>query len=322
MKIAIIISGNLRTFFMPTREDPNVRLCDLFFDKIVKVNDADIFAYTDTNDFYHNNVQYFSTDRKIEIVNDNSFRLHDNVDFIDNENAIKIIKENFSIFGDYLKYLYIENLFDPETDPNYNILYNANVKGYNPKLLIQQLRKVNIVYEELKKTNVKYDVILKWRFDNSIFENLDLKKYNYIDNDIYVPGIHSPIIYDWYAFGKTEFMDICLSAYNYIGNFLPEGKIYLCNKCKYYGSLQENLCHTSNDLYEITLSLEYHLFRIFKMNNIRLCNAGYSSFPYRYKDVNINIPIDDVINKLNINASLISYNSGREINEKIYKKNE
>lgn len=104
MKTAIIIAGNLRTFMMPTREDSNIRICDLFVENILNNNNLDIFVYTDTNDFYHNGVQYYSNNNKIEILNNDSFRIYNKIDFIENNKAKDIIeKELLLLFGNNLK---------------------------------------------------------------------------------------------------------------------------------------------------------------------------------------------------------------------------
>jgi len=324
MRIAIVICGNLRTFLMPTRENDKLRLCDSFVKNIVSNNNADVFAYTDTNDFYFDNTQYFGTERKIEILNNDTSRLHNNIDFINNNAARNIIFEQVKLsIGDNLMYLTVEDPFDATTDAKFQQLKNIGATGNNPILLLQQVRKMKLAYEQLKKyedeNNFKYDIILKWRFDNEINGLLNLKEYDYIENDIYVPGVHSPIIYDWFAHGNRNAMDFYLSLYDFIGNFLNEGRVYACDHCDFCGDINQHVSSHQKTLFEITLSVEYHLFRVLKINNIKLSNTKYSSGPYRYRN-EYGIHIDSIMKNLNIDATVVSYCPGIDINMKQYKK--
>lgn len=325
MKTAIILHGNLRTFFMPLRESAG-RLCDSFMKNIVIPNNADVFIFTDTNDFYHNGVQYYATDRRIEILNDNAYRLYHKVDFISNDQARHIINEEINALGPNIKAINVEDPFDATTDPKFKILNDANVKGSSPELLIHQFRKLKLCYEMIKtyeqENNFKYELLVKWRPDISApnYGELKFHEYDYVNNDIYVAGNHSPIIYDWHAFGRPRPMDYCLSLYDRLGNYLHEGLVFICDKCRYYG--EHNVCQMCGKIdymSEITLAPEYHLFRIYKENNIKIRNSGYDAYPYRYKNTNVNTPIDEVMNELNINATLVTYSTGIDIKKTLYK---
>jgi len=63
MKIALVIHGNLRTFFMPIRETPSKRVCDVLLDNIILPNNPDVFVETDSNDFFHNNAVNYSNSK-------------------------------------------------------------------------------------------------------------------------------------------------------------------------------------------------------------------------------------------------------------------
>lgn len=322
MKIAIILSGNLRTFLMPTRET-GARVCDNFINNIVKPNNADVFVFTDTNDFYHNGTQYYATDRKIEILNNDAFRLYDKVDFIDNNTSRNIISEQLDhIIGHNLKSIIVEDPFNVAVDDKFHLLNNANVKGSSPILLVHQFRKLKLAYNLMKeyeqKNNFTYDIVVKWRFDISAKNQLNFSNYNYSDYDVYVAGIHSPIIYDWHMFGKRQAMDYVLSIYDILGKFLPEGQVYLCEKCRKYSHSNICICGNKDRIHEITLAPEYHYYRTFKDNNIRINNSGYEGSPYRY--TNSNAPIDNIMEKLGIEATVITYTAGKEIGEKKYDK--
>lgn len=319
MKSAVVISGNLRTFLMPTRDNSNVSLYDLFIRDIVVPNNLDVFIYTDTNDFYFNDIQYYSTS-SIEILNNDVFRLHDKIEFITNDLARKIITEQLQIPN--TKSIIIENPYNPKEDSKFNLLNNANVDGSSPILLIHQFRKLKAVYNLVKEYEVKhnfhYDVIVKWRFDISNHGKFDLNNYDYSDCDVYVAGDHSPVIYDWHMFGKRTAMDKALSLYNSLGSYLEEGRVYCCDKCRKYGLIKNNCNCGDHFAFEITLAPEYHYFRLFRDNNIRIKNSGYPACPYRYKGIDMNQNSIDNIIKANNIPSVISYSSGNKVSEKSY----
>lgn len=311
MRIAIVVSGNLRTFFMPYGK---LRLCDEFLTNIVEQNSADLFFVTDTNDFYLNGSQYFSNN-KIEILNNYTYRLHNKIEFITSDEAKKLIFKELKIFYPYLKSLMVEDPYCAEQDPKIEKLRSANVSGNNPILVIQQLRKMYLGYQLLKsyeqKNSFCYDVILRWRFDNTI--NGPLKLNLYEPSNIVVPGVHSPIIYDWFAYGGRKAMDVYLSLYERVGDFLDEGKIFICSECSYYGA--DNHHCEGGELHEITLSVEYHLFRAFQEHNIKPHNTTYQSCPYRYNS--LNMPFDEFVKKNNIKGTVCTYKPNNEILETI-----
>ena len=124
-KIALILSGNIRTFFYKNNYIANNYL------KLANKLDIDIFIYTDNNDFYYNDCQYFSENNKelvMGIENDYNKRLYKNRNFISYENAHKIIKKTLtSIFGDRLKKLHIEDFNSNKIDE----IYDKNNKFHN-----------------------------------------------------------------------------------------------------------------------------------------------------------------------------------------------
>lgn len=280
MKVAIILSGNLRSFSMiPKGYD--AKISDLFVKHLVSCNDADVFAFTDTNDFYHDGTVYFTND---EYRKDDIYK----IDTISTDDAKDIINNQVSAIGDNLKYFHIENPFDITTDPKFNLLNNPNVGGCHPKQLLHQFRKLNLAYKAMKnyetKHNVYYDVIVKWRFDNSVTEDLDLSSYDFINHDVYTCGNHCPLIYDWHLFGNRKAMNHCLTIYDKLGSYLPEGKVYHCNGCINYGH-KPDCCPDHNDSSDITLAAEYHLFRTIKDNKLNMSNSRYTGgCPYRYEE--------------------------------------
>jgi hypothetical protein len=319
MRSAVVVSGNLRTFLMPI---DGQSLAQLFVQHIVEPNNADVFMFTDTNDFYLDGVQYFATDRRIEVLNKDASRLHDKIDFVDSSVARDLITARLQSICPNLKRLSVEDPFDARTDPKFDRLESANIKGNNPALLIHQARKTKLAYELLKQheldTKAKYDVVLRWRFDNTVSGHFDFASYDFTHHDLYVPGIHSPVIYDWFALGTRAAIDKCLSLYDAIGLFLDDGRMYICSKCKYHGSDSQHKCMHDSEVFEITLSVEYHLFRIFQAHGIRLCNARYQSCPYRYRKPGTSF--DALMERLNLDATVVRYTPGVEVHETRYQK--
>lgn len=305
---ALILFGNLRTFLMMTRENPSKRLCDLLMENIVIPNNADVFVFTDTNDFFFNGTQYYSTDKKIEVLNNDSCRLHSKIDFISNERAREIITDQLkSVIGSHLKSFHVEDIFDARLDPKFSMLNDANVGGSSPFLLIHQFRKLKLAYELVKKyeteNNVSYDTIIKWRFDLNVAGQLNMNAYDFVNNDVFVAGIYPPIIYDWHAFGNRKGIEYCLNIYDVLGSFLNEGKVHLQDSSKT----------------EITLAPEYHLFRSLDNSGIKYTSSGYPGFPYRYQGISTN-NIDPLIKALGIDATVVTFTPTNKVYEQEYRK--
>ena len=90
-KIALLLSGNIRTFFYNNNNIANNYL------KLVENQDIDIFIYTDNNDFNYNDIQYFSDNNKEKVLgieNDYYKRLSKNIQFINYNDSFKIIIYN------------------------------------------------------------------------------------------------------------------------------------------------------------------------------------------------------------------------------------
>ena len=88
-KIALLLSGNLRTFFRNNNANKYL--------EIANSQDMDIFIYTDDNDFYYNDCQYFSEnnrEKQLGIENYRKLRFYKNIDFVSYDEASKIIKKS------------------------------------------------------------------------------------------------------------------------------------------------------------------------------------------------------------------------------------
>lgn len=319
---------------MPLRDDLSSRPCDRFMRDLVLPNQADVFIYTDTSDFYYNGVQYYPATRRVEILNNNSFRLHDKIDFIETEKARGIIEAQIrTIVGGNLKSLVVESPYDPAIDPKFKQLHDANVAGSSPNLLIHQWRKLKLAYALMldfeRSTNSTYETTMKWRFDmHSPGSPLVIKSYNYGNTDVYIAGGETPIVYDWYAFGKRRGVEVFMNLYDRLGSMLHEGRVYMaeCSRChirSHWGAKDDRPCRVCKKTdtlgyCEITLAPEYHLFRLFRDAGIRVSPSGYAASPYRYKDHNDSRSVDDIMRSIG-NATLVNYTPTNDVGVKEYK---
>jgi len=225
-KIALILTGNLRTFFYNNNYIANKYL------ELANNQDIDIFMYTDDNDFYYNDCQYFSENNKDKILGiKNNFdkRLYKNNAFINYDEAKKIIETNlFNIFGYKLKKIYVDNFSPNKIDE----IYDKNNKYHNTFMnnpYSDMVRKrafmgreyktfncYNLMKDYEKENNIEYDIIIKSRFDTILTDinKLDIKNLNY-DKKLYCYK-HQYWIGDVWAIGNRFIMDKYLNYYNVI----------------------------------------------------------------------------------------------------------
>ena len=232
-KIALLLSGNIRTFFYNNNHIANKYL------ELANSQDMDIFIYTDNNDFNYDNIQYFSENNKEEVLgisNDYEKRLSKNRQFINYNNSSKIIKENFlKIFGDKLIKINIED-FNPELINNIydknNIYHNSFMNNKystftRKRALMCQFYKLYKCYNLLSdyeiENNFKYDIIMKSRMDVILF-NLNI--YNFknleLNNILYTNG-YGTVMADTWAIGNRFIMNEYCNYYLYISCNMVEG---------------------------------------------------------------------------------------------------
>jgi hypothetical protein len=169
-------------------------------------------------------------------------------------------------------------------------------------MLVKQWRKVKTAYELLKdyevKNNVHYDVIIKCRFDLHFYPEfrLEVERYDLANMDVYVPGIKTPLVFDWYAFGTRQAMDKYLNIYDALG-FTLDNRPVILSECRRCGkSISEDVlnkpvvhncpnCKKQDRIThgEVTIASEHHIYRTFKDNDIKFADAGYSVCVYRYR---------------------------------------
>lgn len=333
MKIALAIHGNLRTFLMPLRENPSLRLCDIFLQNIIipNLSNIDIFISTDCNDFYYDDFQYFCDDKKIEITNGNSFRLYPKIKFDSKKNCKDIIYKELNKILPNIKNISINDPENFENDEKTIILKKAIEKGRRgavPTQIVSQYKKLKTLYNDIEnyenKFNVKYDAILKIRFD-LLYPHHNPLILNSLDIDektIYVPGCQGNLVYDWLAYGKKEILKKYFNLYDNLG-FTLEYPCWLvencfqCGKTGIYGDMPCNTgwtdkcpnCKNSGNIWaaDITISSEYHIFKLYDLMNVKIKNINYMPLVYRYLDLNTSVNVDDILKNNNMkNVKFVS----------------
>lgn len=314
MKIALVLYGNLRTFFMKTRES-NFRVCDIIMQNIIEPNNPDIFINTDTYDFFYNDAQYFCSNQ-INLVNNDGFRLYPNVKFIEPNEAKNIIdKELRNFLGNKIKYMIINDYQDNylDGDPKYELLKDKIGWGPCPTLLVGQYKKLYKGWEIMnnyEKNNGEYDLIIKCRFDAGFNQGQRwfLSSFDYQNCDVYVPCIRRCMVDDWCAFGNRKGMTPYLKLYEELG-FTHSNPTYIieCNRdgsINYFGPepdkhMQDPCQHCGKHELRapanITLSSEHHIYALFEKLGIRYKISGHFAYVYRYRDTSFSKPAGLVI---------------------------
>lgn len=302
MRIAIALTGNLRTFFMPTREDVKTKVCDVFMRQIVSPNKADVFVSTDSVAFYLNGAEHFSSSF-VDIYNGEKHRLHDNPVLTPHpEGRGMILEELRKVVGPNLAGARVGEVHDATSDPKYQVLDSFQSSGSHPVMLIQQYRKLKIAHEMIlthERENGRYDIVIKCRPDN-MYPNaspLRMTSYDFSDTDAYGPGMRgAAFIHDWYAFGKRDAMMKYLALYDRLGDVLLPGKFYLsqCEACGHAWDRPHPVkvpcdkCGRADRVIstEETMASERHVYCLFQREGIRYRTAPYPVYVYRYRDTN------------------------------------
>lgn len=338
MRVAVAIHGNLRTFLMPLRNNAGVRICDLIKHHIVSPNNADVFALTDTNDYFREGIQYFPDTRRVEIVNGDAFRIYDRVAFIGHDEAKKVIEtEVSSIFGENLKNLVIEPPVNTLDDPKTKILSECKGSGCAPAMMVGQYRKVKLCHDLVAAYETQtspYDIVIKCRFDLYAPWAFAAGNYDFNNVDVYVPGVKGPVVYDWYAIGTRRAMALYMTLYERLGFPAAAGQMYMCecSRCglcirfgigeskDVIGSPHCPNCGKNDSLWhgDITLAPEHHLFRTFNDNGIRYAPAGYGGHVYRYKEPS-GQTLHDATKGMGT-MTIVTHTTSKDLDEHVYNK--
>jgi hypothetical protein len=320
---------------MPLRENPAIRVCDVIMANVIQPNNADVFIYTDTNDFYLNGIQYYPNDKKIEIINGNIFRIYDKISFLEPKDAAHVIEKEITNFlGGFLKKMVVEYPIDIKQDPKYKILQECdNTSICMPEMMTHQYRKIKKCYDlicDYEKINGLYDVVIKGRFDLFIEPLVYIPSYDLTNVDLYIPYIRGPTVPDWCAIGNRFSMGLYMSIYDNLGFTLKYGKTYVCEcsvcgECLKYGpdaspeimgAQKCPRCQRSDKLWfgDISIGPEYHIFRTITENKLRFKSIERLIYIYRYKEVTHQSITPELLKSLNIdNAILLNHTGDRNI---------
>jgi len=282
-KIALLLSGNLRTFFY------NDNYIAKKYLELANNHDIDIYIYTDNNDFYYNDCQYYSEHNKnktLGILNDYNKRIYKNTKFINYENAYKIITKNLiEIFGNKLKKLCIDNFTLDQLDLIYDKNNNYHNKFMNnpysqlsrkTALMCQQWKVYkcyNLMVDYEKENNFKYDIIIKSRFDTLLrdINKIDIKNLDY-EKKLYCFK-HRYWIADVWAIGDRFIMDKYCNYYNVIS----------CNIYNNVYSLDgNNTKNSDSDACEFGLT-----YLIKNIHGYNFCHTPLNEICFKFYDNNL-----------------------------------
>ena len=292
-KIALLLSGNIRRFF-----DKDLQLSNMYKD-LVKNQNIDVFIYTDNNDFYYNDVQYFSDnnkEKKLGIPSLYDRRIHTNTQFINYEDSSKIIRENLlNIFNNNLKDLYIEdynpklidNIYD-KNNINHNTFMNNNYSCFDRKnALMCQFYKLykcyNLLINYENNNKFKYNIIIKSRPELQLTDlnNYDIRNFN-LNNQIYCYNFDK-FISDAWAIGNRNIMDIYCNYYLNISQNMVD-QIYcfhngnnweIINNIDLKNYREKNLIHE-----DASDSGEFGLTYLIKKNNYGIYHFNISEVKF------------------------------------------
>jgi len=224
-KIALLLSGNLRSFY-----NEKFNIYKKYSELLIEY-DIDVFVYVDNNDFYYEGTQYISSkNEKFEVITANNAksvkRISDNIKKIDYDKSIKIINKILNnVFGTNLKSIHIDdydpNIFDKifiKENKYHNALLNFKSSKNRKIALLSQFYKLYKCYNLMKeyefKNKINYEIVIKSRFDgwlnlnNTNILNLDFEKKIYCQRiDKY------DHITDWWAIGDSSSMSIYCQYY-------------------------------------------------------------------------------------------------------------
>lgn len=239
-KIALLLSGNVRTFFYNDFYIANT------FSDLVNKQDIDVFIYTENNDFNYNNIQYLSENNKEKILGNpdipetNKRKYSNNIKIITYEDCCKILKISFlKIFGEKLKNICIDdfnkdlinNIYD-KTNINHNVFMNTDSAFARKNCIMCQFYKLykcyNLMVNYENANNFNYDIVIRSRFDG-ILNNInkyDIRSFD-LTKRVYCEG-YKKYINDWWAIGDRFIMDKYCNYYLNISPNLVDG-VYLDN---------------------------------------------------------------------------------------------
>lgn len=272
-KIALVISGNLRSF---DEDKPNNFKISEYYSNIVKKYNIDVFCFTDDHNFIHEGKTYVkeTIERSIDLGN---HAAPQDIVYTNYETASNIISNILlKTFGTHLKKYkiipYFSSFVPIDIDNKYHIkFYNTYTRPTSKKNnLLNSSYKLKCAYNLLQEyeceNNVKYDLIIRCRFECipfDILNSIDITKLDYTNT--LVSGYNDTYIFDHGAIGDRYIMH---------------------HYCNYYNTISPNLLDNSDffsissNLSDISDSFEYGLTYLTKnIHNYQVKDYGIN---FRY----------------------------------------
>jgi hypothetical protein len=285
-KVAILLSGNLRNF---DAEQSNIFKISEYYAKIAEKYNADVFCFTDDNNYIYNGETYLKKtyENTIDLGNQNH-QPKTQIVFSDYETGCKNISNILvKTFDKHLKKYkiipYISSFVPINISNSYHISFYKNESRPTSQKnnILNSCYKLKCVYNLLeeyeKETSTKYDIIIRSRFDcipYDILNSIDIREFDYTNT--LICGHWSGFIFDHAAIGNREIMQHYCNYYNTISlNLLDEShsKIYWGETGLDFGSNPRNYLDISD-------SMEYGLmYLIRKVHNYELKEYGIN---FRY----------------------------------------
>ena len=314
MKSAVTLNGNIRTFFMPTRENPSMRLCDFFKINIVdQIKDCDIYICCDITDFYMNDAVYHVGDT-IETTNDNGFRVYPNIKFVTPEIAKDMISSKFKSVFHNIKSIEFTEKNMHETHKNFLKMKNSEHSGIASERLVNQHNKIFILKQQIETSGINYDFIFRSRLDHLFLSPLILSSYNFEKNIVYTPGFEGDrdLCYDWYIFGEANTVLSCMDLFNELD---CDKKLYVIrsNCCPLKFIKDNNSCIHGTKPSDVTIASEVQLARMCREKGIIIHHSRMQGFVYRYLSEALNQKVMDVLPKNLSGIKWVDYTAGPEV---------
>lgn len=314
MKCAITLNGNIRTFFMPTRENPSMRLCDFFKKNIVdQAKNCDIYICCDITDFYMDDIVYHVGDT-IETTNDNGFRVYKNIKFVSSEFARELIISKFNSLFDNIKSIEIVEGNMHEQHINFLKMKNSGYCGIASERLVNQHRKILLLKQKIEESGINYDFVFRTRFDHFFTSPLILSNYKFEENVVYTPGFEGQrdLCYDWYIFGEAKTVLKCMDLYNELDVKKPLFALR-CYICGIKFIEENNTCIHGVKLHDVTLASEVQLARFCNERNILIQHSRLHGVVYRYYPESLQQNVRDILSKNLTGINWVDYTPGPKV---------
>lgn len=201
MKIAILLSGRMRTFWHNYKN---------ILENLIVPNDADVFIFAGGD-------QRFNDDRWTGLYPYCSTLKSRGGDSI--ENIIDLDERQYFTdkLGSYLKkFVYLEEDPSFKTDFSEILGQKTHGHGYIVEAYLRQ-KKCNELRKQYElEQGLKYDAIVRLRSDMVFSFKLDLQNYDFSGNNLFVGSSHPPYGQgDAFYFGSPAIMDVISSKFTH-----------------------------------------------------------------------------------------------------------